>query len=259
MARATYYYNIKDREDKYDDLRKAIVRIYEKNKGRYGYRRVYLQLREEGHKVNHKTIAKLMNEMGLRALRRKKRYHSYKGTVGKIAPNVLKRDFATDAPCRKWATDVSQIEIQGKKCYLSPILDMWNGEVMSFVISDRPDLKMVTDMLQKAFRKHQTLDHLIMHSDQGWHYQHAQYQRLLREHGITQSMSRKGNCLDNSMMENFFGLMKNELLYPNQWDDMETFKAALKQYIRYYNNERIKLKLKMSPVQYRTHFQNQVK
>ena len=98
-----------------------------------------------------------------------------------------------------------------------------------------------------------------MHSDQGWHYQHGQYQYLLREHGIIQSMSRKGNCLDNAMMENFFGLMKNELLYPNKWDDIKAFKTALRQYIRYYNNDRIKLKLKMSPVQYRTHFQSQIK
>jgi putative transposase len=136
---------------------------------------------------------------------------------------------------------------------------MWNGEIISYVISDRPDLKMVVEMLQKAFRKHPQTSGLIMHSDQGWQYQHAYYQYLLREHGITQSMSRKGNCLDNSVMENFFGLMKNELLYNNRWENIEDFKAALKEYIRYYNNERIKLKLKMSPVQYRTHFQNQVK
>ena len=259
MAPTTYYYNVRPRKDKYAQLRKEITRIYEQNKHRYGYRRVCLQLRSEGYPVNHKTVAKLMNEMGLQALRRKKRYRSYKGTVGKIAPNMLERDFAAAAPNRKWTTDVSQIEIQGKKCYLSPILDMWNGEIVSFTISDSPDLKMVTDMLQKAFYRHPRLEHLIMHSDQGWHYQHTCYQYLLREHGITQSMSRKGNCLDNAMMENFFGLMKNELLYPNQWENIEEFKIALRQYIRYYNNERIKLKLKMSPVQYRTHFLNQVK
>ena len=259
MKRATYYYNVKERPDKYADLRKEIARIFEKNEGRYGYRRVYMQLRKERHNVNHKTVAKLMNEMGLYARKPKLRYHSYKGEVGKVAPNVLQRDFEADAPNRKWTTDVTQVDIRGKKCYLSPILDMWNGEVISYVISDHPDLKMVVDMLQKAFRKHQNLGDLIMHSDQGWHYQHTRYQNLLREHGIIQSMSRKGNCLDNAMMENFFGLMKNELLYPNRWEDIEDFKAALKQYIRYYNNERIKLKLKMSPVQYRTHFQNQVK
>jgi putative transposase len=200
-----------------------------------------------------------MVEMGLYARKPKLRYRSYKGEVGKIAPNVLQRDFATDAPNRKWTTDVSQVDIRGKKCYISPILDMWNGEIVSCVISDSPDLQMVVNMLQKAFRKHPQTNGLIMHSDQGWQYQHTRYQYLLREHGITQSMSRKGNCLDNSVMENFFGLMKNELLYNNRWESIEDFKAALKEYIRYYNNERIKLKLKMSPVQYRTHFQNQVK
>ena len=200
-----------------------------------------------------------MVEMGLYARKPKLRYHSYKGEVGKIAPNILKRKFEADAPNRKWTTDVSQVDICGKKCYISPILDMWNGEIISYVISDRPDLKMVVDMLQKAFRKHPQTNGLIMHSDQGWQYQHTRYQYLLREHGITQSMSRKGNCLDNAVMENFFSLMKNELLYPNEWNSIDDFKAALREYIRYYNNERIKLKLKMSPVQYRTHFQNQVK
>lgn len=259
MKRATYYYCIKERPDKYAAMRQEITRIFEENKGRYGYRRVYLELRGSGLTINHKTVAKLMVEMGLHAHRRKLRYHSYKGEVGKIAPNILQRDFAADAPNRKWTTDVTQVDIQGKKCYLSPILDMWNGEVISYAISDHPDMKMVTDMLQKAFRKHPTLDQLIMHSDQGWQYQHRFYQQLLQTHGIIQSMSRKGNCLDNAMMENFFGLMKTELLYPNRWEDIKAFKVALRQYIQYYNNNRIKLKLKMSPVQYRTHFQSQIK
>jgi putative transposase len=258
MKRATYYYCVKERPDKYAFLRKEIARIFEENKGRYGYRRICLQLRESGLNINHKTVSKLMANMGLHAYRRKLRYHSYKGEVGRIAPNILQRDFDADAPNRKWTTDVTQVDIHGKKCYLSPILDMWNGEIISYAISDHPNLKMVTDMLQKAFRKHPQTNGLIMHSDQGWHYQHTRYQYLLRKHGITQSMSRKGNCLDNSVMENFFGLMKNELLYNNRWESIDDFKAALKEYIRYYNNERIKLKLKMSPVKYRTHFQNQV-
>ena len=172
MARTTYYYNIRPREDKYAQIRKDIIRIFNKNKGRYGYRRVYQQLRAEGIVVNHKTVAKLMVEMGLYARKPKLRYRSYIGEIGHVAPNVLQRDFATDAPNRKWTTDVSQVDIRGKKCYISPILDMWNGEIISYVISDRPDLKMVVDMLQKAFRKHPHTKGLIMHSDQGWHYQH---------------------------------------------------------------------------------------
>ena len=258
MARATYYYSIKTRKDKYALLRKAIARIFEQNKGRYGYRRVYEQLRIEGHTINHKTVAKLMAEMDLYARRRKVRYRSYKGDIGRIAPNLLQRDFMTDGPNQKWATDITQIDIRGKKCYLSPILDMWNGEIISYTISDSPNLKMVTDMLQKAFRKQTPSKGMLMHSDQGWHYQYIKYRTILQQNGIIQSMSRKGNCLDNAMMENFFGLMKNELLYPNKWEDIDEFKLALKEYIKYYNHKRIKLKLKMSPVHYRTHFQNVV-
>ena len=130
MARTTYYYNIRPREDKYAQIRKDIIRIFNRNKGRYGYRRVYQQLRSEGIDINHKTVAKLMVEMGLYARKPKLRYRSYKGEVGKIAPNILQRDFATNAPNRKWTTDVSQVDIGGKKCYISPILDMWNGEII---------------------------------------------------------------------------------------------------------------------------------
>ena len=255
MARATYYYSIKSRIDKYALLRKAIVRIFDKNKGCYGYRRVYEQLRIEGYTINHKTVAKLMVEMGLYARRPKLRYRSYKGEVGRLAPNVLQRDFETDRPNRKWATDVTQIDIRGKKCYLSPILDLWNGEIISYTISDSPNLKMVTDMLQKALRKQKNLEGMVIHSDQGWHYQHTRYQYILKQYGIIQSMSRKGNCLDNAMMENFFGLMKKELLYTNQFDSITDFKRQLKEYIIYYNKDRIKLRLGMSPMQYRSKYQ----
>ena len=200
----------------------------------------------------------LMKGMGLKGVRKKRAYHSYKGEVGRVAPNVLQRDFTASAPMMKWATDVSQITIGNCKCYLSPILDLFNGEVVSYTISDSPNLKMVIDMLRKAFRRKKNLNGLLLHSDQGWHYQHIHYQHMLKQRGIVQSMSRKGNCLDNSVMENFFGLMKNELLYVNHFDNIDDFKSQLADYIDYYNNKRIKLKLKMSPVQYRTHFCRQI-
>jgi len=255
MARSTYFYHTKPRDDKYKDIRKRIIDIYNINKGRYGYRRVYMTLRAEGIVINHKTVEKLMSEMNLRAKRKVRRYRSYKGEVGKTAPNILERDFTASGPCQKWATDVTQINIKDRKCYLSPILDMWNGEVVSYTISDSPNLKMVMDMLRKAFSKVSDISGLIMHSDQGWHYQHSDFQAILRTRGVRQSMSRKGNCLDNSMMENFFGLMKNELLYINNFDSIEAFKTALKEYIAYYNNKRIKLRLKTSPVLFREQYQ----
>ena len=181
-----------------------------------------------------------------------KKYRSYKGEVGKIAPNILKRDFNTTAPNQKWTTDITEFALFGTKLYLSPILDMYNGEIISYEISDRPVLGQVLRMLDNAFAKIPDNTNLIFHSDQGWQYQHKTYQKRLKDKGIRQSMSRKGNCLDNSIMENFFGLLKSELLYLREFDSMEEFRIELERYIDYYNNKRIKAKLKgLSPVQYR--------
>lgn len=223
---------------------------------RYGYRRVYQQLRNEGYTINHKTVQRLMQEMNLKSKVRKVRYLSYHGEVGKTAPNILNRDFKAVRPNQKWATDVTEFKVADRKAYLSPIMDMFNGEIVAYTISDRPDLKMVMDMMSTAKRKVKSTNGVILHSDQGWHYQHMKYQQRLKRYGIIQSMSRKGNCLDNAVMENFFGIMKSELLYLQQFSDMEVFKCELRKYINYYNNERIKLKLNgKSPVQYRTLYQ----
>ena len=257
MARSTFYYHIAHAEDNdgYDELRRKIKTKFEVSKRRYGYRRICLQFRGDGYIVNHKTVLKLMKQMGLHPNRKKRHYHSYKGDVGKVAPNILQRDFKAEKPNLKWTTDVTQVNIKDYKVYLSPILDMFNGEIISYTISRSPNLSMVIKMLNKAFSKHKDLDGLIMHSDQGWHYQHARYQKMLLDHNIKQSMSRKGNCLDNAMMENFFGLMKNELLYVNDYESIENFEKDLRKYIVWYNNKRIKLRLKgMSPVQYRAHY-----
>ncbi|MDD2437231.1 MAG: IS3 family transposase [Massilibacteroides sp.] len=255
MARSTYYYHISriNNTDKYAGIRKRIVDIFEEHHKRYGYRRVHMQLTNEGHVINHKTVQKLMAEMHLKSQVRKVKYKSYKGEIGRIAPNILNRDFKAEKPYQKWATDVTEFKIDDRKVYLSPIIDMFNGEIISYTISDHPDLKMVMDMLKKAQSKVGITEELVLHSDQGWHYQHKQYQMTLKRNGIIQSMSRKGNCLDNAVMENFFGIMKSELLYLQNFKSMFEFKFALKDYIEYYNNDRIKLKLKgKSPVQYRT-------
>jgi putative transposase len=257
MARSVFYYHLShiDDTDGYDELRDRIKALYDENRGRYGYRRICLALRNEGKGVNHKTVQRLMRQLGLKARCKKRHYHSYKGEVGKIAPNILDRDFKADGPNQKWATDVTQVCINDRKLYLSPILDMYNGEIVSYSISSSPNLQMVAAMLKKAFRKYDDTDGVVMHSDQGWHYQHKVYQKMLKDRGIIQSMSRKGNCLDNAMMENFFGLMKNELLYVNHFETMEDFERELKKYIWWYNNKRIKLRLKgMSPAQCRAHY-----
>ena len=200
-----------------------------------------------------------MIELGLKATRMKAaKYKSYKGNVGKVAPNVLNRCFNAIEPNRKWSTDITEVKIKGKKLYISTILDMFNGEIVTYTMSDHPDLRLVTSMVRQAFKKIVEFDNLIFHSDQGWHYQHQTYQKMLNERGVVQSMSRKGNCLDNSMMENFFGLMKTELLYLQDWDSIEQFKQELKNYIYYYNHERIKIRLDgMSPVKYRIKWMDQ--
>jgi putative transposase len=256
MARSTFYYRLSERPDKYASVKDQIRRIYEKHKGRYGCRRVWQTLRVAGLVINRKTVARLMRKMSLAGITAKRKYHSYKGEVGRIAPNVIDRNFTAERPCLKLTTDISQFVINGVKLYLSPILDMWNGEIVCYTISHSPNMELVMKMLRRAFRRMVKTENVILHSDQGWQYQHAQYQLALKQHGITQSMSRKGNCLDNSMMENFFGLLKNEFYYANHFADEQTFLKGLADYINYYNHDRIKLRLSMSPVQYRQEYTN---
>ena len=192
-------------------------------------------MRNRGYVINHKTVQRLMKQLKLKSMVRMKKYRSYKGEVGKVAPNLINRDFHADRPLQKWTTDITEFSLFGKKLYLSPILDMFNGEIISYNISERPHLGQVMDMLDKAFE-----------------LQHKMYQSRLKEKGIIQSMSRKGNCLDNSVMENFFGLLKSELLYLRSFKDINEFRDELVKYIYYYNNYRIKGKLRgLSPVQYR--------
>lgn len=211
-----------------------------------------MELRNREYTINHKTVQKLMKQLDLKCMVRIKKYKSYRGKVGKVAPNLLGRNFKADKPNQKWVTDVTEFSLFGKKLYLSPILDLYNGEIISYNISERPTFHQTIDMLNKAFEKIPNDTHLILHSDQGWQYQMLRYQNLLTKKGILQSMSRKGNCLDNSVIENFFGLLKTELLYLQKFDTIEQFIEELKAYIDYYNNKRIKCKLKgLSPVQYR--------
>ena len=249
LPRATFYYHLKqmDRHDKYKDVKEEITAIYHENKGRYGYRRIAMELRNRDIPLNHKTVQRLMKELGLVCHVRMKKYRSYKGDVGKVAPNLLNRDFNTTAPNQKWVTDVTEFSLFGEKIYLSPILDLHSSDLISYEISERPVLSMVTNMLDAAARQLPLGAAPILHSDQGWQYQHKQYQQKLAEYGIIQSMSRKGNCLDNAVMENFFGLVKSELLYLQVFDSMEHFKRELVEYLDYYNNRRIKAKLKGLP------------
>ncbi len=196
-----------------------------------------------------------MKQLGLRGKQRKNdKYHSYKGDVGRVADNLLKRNFYAEKPFEKIITDVTQFNVCDEKVYLYPVLDLFNNEVVSYSISRSPNLEQIREMLDGLFEKLPTGATPIFHSDQGWQYQRVEYQRLLAEHNITQSMSRKDNCMDNGTMENFFGRLKVEMFYGEKFESVNAFIDELKNYIDYYNNEKIFLKLKgMSPVQYRTH------
>jgi putative transposase len=257
MARSSYYYHKKKKQlsDKYKEVKKLIAQIYHRHKGRFGYRRITLELNQRGVVINHKTVLRLMKLLGLKSLIRVKKYKSYRGSQGKIAPNVLDRNFKATQPNQKWATDVTEFNVSGEKLYLSPIIDLFNGEIISYELSERPNFNQIVVMLKKSFKKLPDQTNLILHSDQGWQYQMTQYQSLLMEKGITQSMSRKGNCLDNAIIENFFGILKSELFYLKKYHSIIQLKKEIKEYINYYNNDRIKLNLKgMSPIQYRAHY-----
>jgi putative transposase len=257
MARSSFYYYHKQSKlpDKYAIIKSQIKGIYQQHKGRYGYRRITDELQNKGIIINHKTVLRLMNLEGLKSIIRVKKYKSYKGENGKIAPNILQRNFKATAPNEKWATDVTEFNVSGNKLYLSPIIDLFNQEIISYQLTERPVFNQVVMMLKKAFKKIPNNTNLMLHSDQGWQYQMSHYQHLLKEKGIIQSMSRKGNCLDNAIIENFFGIIKSELFYTEKFKTIEQLKQKIEDYIFYYNNERIKSNLnKMSPINYRTHY-----
>ncbi|WP_106768529.1 IS3 family transposase [Paenibacillus faecalis] len=257
VPRSTYYYLIArmNQPDLNTDLEDEIQSIYAEHEGRYGYRRIRDELVIRGWKVNHKKVQRLMKKLGLRCLVRMKKYKSYKGTVGKIAPNHLDRQFTAEAPNEKWVTDITEFKLFGEKLYLSPILDLFNGEIITYTIGSRPTYSLVSEMLDAGLKRLPEEHHLLLHSDQGWHYQMKPYRHALKSRGILQSMSRKGNCYDNAVIENFFGILKSEFLYCKEFENVEHFKKELKKYIEYYNTKRLKAKFKMSPVQYRTHFE----
>ncbi len=271
ISKSTYFYNINkyDEIDQDLDLKVMILDIFNKHHRRYGYRRITLELRNKGLIVNHKRVKRLMSVLNIYGLTPRAKYKSYKGEFSKAAKNLLlttiidkekhktyyKRSFTTQKVNQVWLSDVTEFHIQSGNLYLSPILDLHNREIISYNISKTPNYDQITDMLEKAFIKHDNVEGLKFHTDQGWQYQMFQFKKTLKNKGITQSMSRKGNCLDNSPMENFFGKLKNEMFYGNEFKfkSLEQLKKAVDEYIHYFNNERITVKLKgLTPIQYRS-------
>ena len=266
MPKATYMYWQKrfDRENPDREIEEKIQEIRTENKD-YGYRRILGELRNQGYTINKKKVQRIVQKLGLQVTsytRKSRKYSSYKGKVGTVAPNRIKRRFNTHIPHQKITTDTTEfkyyeIDEKGrmiiKKLYLDPFLDMYNGEILSYGISKTPSAISVLSAQKKAIEITSDCPYRrTFHSDRGWAYQMPAYSNELKENKIFQSMSRKGNCYDNSVMENFFGLLKQEMYYGNTYYSFDELKEAIEKYIVYYNEKRIKEKLGwMSPVEYR--------
>lgn len=256
LPKSTYYRYAGGRNpkaDKWADVRPLVREVFSRTPNGMGYRQVAMALRaEQGLAISGKTVLRLMREEGLFCRIRRKRYDSYRGTQGKVAENVLGRDFEASRPLLKLATDVTEFKVAGAKAYLSPVLDLHNNEVVSWSVSKSPNFAQTMEMLD---RLEPLLDGpALLHSDQGWQYQQLAYQRRLEEMGITQSMSRKATCLDNACIEGFFGHLKDEFYRGRSFGSFESFKEQLDAYIVYWNTRRYQTRLKgMTPVQYRGH------
>ena len=239
------------------ELTNVIKNIFKESNETYGYRRITIALKQKGFNANHKKVYRIMRENNLKCIkftRRSRGYSSFKGEVGRIAENKLNRKFQVTAPNKVWVTDVTEFKIQGsnQKLYLSPIMDLFNSEVISFKLSTAPTVKFTTDALDDALKRLPKKHQLTIHSDQGFHYQHAQWVKRLINRNIEQSMSRRGNCIDNSPMENFFGLLKQEMYYGEKFTSIKQLGKKITEYINWYNNKRIKKKLNgLSPIEYR--------
>ncbi len=255
LARSTYYYQLKclDKPDKHADLKAAIADSFKESKACYGYRQVRLDLQAQGWTVSKKLVRKLMKELGMKSkVRRRKKYSSYQGATGKTAPNLLDRQFDVPQPDTAYVSDVTEFAVAGCKLYLSPVMDLFDRSILSYTFSTSPTTAFTARSLEMALGDRQFNKKLLVHTDQGMHYQHSLWRKLLAEHGAVQSMSRKGNCYDNAVMENFFGQLKTEAFYGERFESVDELAAVLEAHISWYNMKRRQERLKgMAPMEYR--------
>src|SRR5690606_1579391 len=257
LARSTYFYQRLQRTlpDKYAQAREAIRRIFETNYGCYGYRRIDVALRRMGTELSEKIIRRLMKEEALTVRTpRRRRFSAYAGDPTPAVPNLLNRDFHADAPNTKWLTDLTEIHIPAGKVYVSPVIDCYDGLAVAWTIGTSPDARLVNTMLDHAIGTLQPGEQPIIHSDRGSHYRWPGWIRRTQQAKLTRSMSRKGCSPDNAACEGFFGRLKNELIYPRNWQNvtLEHFMQQIDGYIRWYNEGLIKVSLgARSPIEYR--------
>jgi putative transposase len=233
-----------------DAIRTAVTQA----KGRYGHRRIHRELGKDGWRVAKKTVLARMRTLGLTCqVRRRKRGTSARGERGTTAPNLLNRDFTASAPNQRWVTDVTELRIGDDKRYLAPVMDLFDRQIIAYTLGRAPNLEVATSALQAALATLGPAEQPLVHTDQGFQYQHRAWRALLAQAGATPSMSRKGNCLDNAVIESFFGHLKAEVLL-ERFPSIEALETAVHAYIHWYNHERTSEPLKgLSPVQYRAH------
>lgn len=257
LARSTFYYQLGQMQarDRHVKLKQAIRKIFDTSHQRYGYRRVRLQLLRDGWCVSRKLVAKLMRQLGLRSkTRKRRRYNSYRAESSRRADNHLDRRFATEKPNQQWVSDITQFQISGKRLYLSPVMDLCDHSILAHTLSVSPTTKVSALSLKKAFRVAGHPEGVLIHTDQGYHYHHQSWISQLVEHQCVQSMSRKGNCDDNSVMENFFSHLKEKMFNNDSFTSINELRIAVNQYIHWYNTERMQQRLGgMTPNEYRQH------
>lgn len=256
LPKSTFFFELSNENDYLNrnyEVVNEIKEMFYKHNGNYGVRRITESLKKKSIRINHKKVQKIMRMIGLKGKTPKSKYHSFQGQTCVVADNLINRNFLATKPNQKWSTDVSQFSLGFGKCYLSPILDMADGRIVSYDLSMNPNYEQIERMLSRAFEGKGDLTGLIIHSDMGWQYHNPRYIRALKDHGIIQSMSRKGNCYDNCIIESFFGHMKNEMFYGREFEykSFEELSKAVDDYISYYNGERINSKCKyFSPNEY---------
>ncbi|MGN1134054.1 MAG: IS3 family transposase [Oscillospiraceae bacterium] len=257
MKKSSFYYQkyVKEKPEKYADLRKKIAEIFENNNKVYGYRRINSELKKDKKIVSDKVVLRIMHEEDLDVyLPKKKKYSSYIGEISESVPNIVNRNFHSDNTDEIWLTDITEFAIPAGKIYLSAVIDCYDGMVVSWSIGTSPNAELANSMLLKAVKKLKPGEHPVIHSDRGCHYRWPEWIRITEEYGLTRSMSMKGCSPDNSACEGFFGRLKNEMFYNRSWSgvSIEEFENELDNYIHWYNEVRVKQSLGyLSPVQYR--------
>ena len=239
IPEATYHYHVKNfgKENSDIKLKELITHLFKNFHERYGYKRIKNELKKLGHPINRKKVYRIMRELGLKCvkvMRKSRKYNAYKGKVGKVEKNRLSRRFSPSTPLQKIVTDITEFKCLGEeKLYLNPIIDLYNGEIVAYGIKKRPTLDLVTEPLKETMEiiKNHATYRTTIHSDQGWHYQHNKWVMMLNENIFFQSMSRKATCADNTYMENFFGVLKQEIYYGVVYESYEDIQCAIDEYI----------------------------